>query len=138
VTRMRVTGMCSGWGGSQGGSQGGREVSPTASLTKLPGITCANTVQGGTRQDPLKPSKPAKTGFARGVDVPPSPPAHAESSSTTPVAAGNRSTVDMNAAARAETARTRNEGPQQPGELTPGETGRFRGAGRLGGDCPRA
>jgi hypothetical protein len=74
---MGVTGMCSGWGGSQGGSQGGREVSPTASLAKLPGITSGNTVQGDTRQDPLKPSKPAKPGYARGIDAPPSPPGRA-------------------------------------------------------------
>jgi hypothetical protein len=111
--------MCSGWGGRQGGAQGGREVSPPASLTKLPRITSANTVQGGEHQDPLKPSKPAETGYPRGVDVPPSPPAHAESSSTSPVAACSRSTVGVNAVTTAGTARTRNEGPRRPGRSHP-------------------
>ena len=76
VTRMRVTGMCSGWGGRQGGPQGGREFPPTASLAKLPRITSTNTVQGGESQDPRNRQNRPKPGM-RGVSrrLPPHPDA---------------------------------------------------------------
>jgi hypothetical protein len=90
VSRARMTGMSSGWGGRQGGSQGGREFSPTASLPKLPGSSSANTGQGGTYQDPRNPPKPVETRYSRGARAPPSPPRNAPDGINTRVTAGSR------------------------------------------------
>lgn len=46
----------------QGGSQGGREFSPSASLTKLPGTTSKDTVQGGKVRGARNPRKSPETG----------------------------------------------------------------------------
>lgn len=73
--------MASGWGGARGASRQAREVSPTASLSKLPASSSDDAAQGGEHQDRLNPSEPPETGRRRAVGSPPSRPDNADSHS---------------------------------------------------------